>query len=92
MAFSEDLDEFLNVTTGFAVACTYNAATVNLIFDNEFTEELGGLSSKPVAQGKASDFASASPGETITISGTDYNIRELHPDGTGWIVIMLEQA
>lgn len=87
MAFTEDLSAFFD-TDDFAIAATVGATTVNVIFDREYIDAVGRVSSaNPVALAKASD-AAAAVGATITISGTAYTIRDRQPQDDGAVVLL----
>lgn len=72
------------------------AATIKVLFDNEY--ELIGLlggavsSTGPAAQCKTSDVSSAKKGDALTVSGVNYSVTEVKPDGTGMTVLMLRKA
>lgn len=84
----------------FGVAATYtpaggSASTVNGVFDNDFVEvDTGG--SVTFAQQQATfmcrtaDVSSAAEGDAITISGENYIVRIVQPDGTGMTNLILE--
>jgi len=103
MAFTEELDSFLN-TDDFATAATYtplgiggSPSTVNVIFDREYIEILVGTpgieGDEPIALGKASDFPNAKKiqGDTLFINLINYKIVNTKPDGTGMILLVLEE-
>lgn len=80
----------------FSVAATHNSATVRGIFDNPYRPaELGGevgvAGTDPMFTCRSSQISSAVEGDTITISGTNYTIREIMPDGTGVTELVLEE-
>ena len=80
----------------FSIAATYNSGTVRGIFDNQYSSvDAGGevdfASSDPTVSCETSDVSAAVEGETITISGTNYTIREVMPDGTGMTELVLEE-
>ncbi len=89
-----DLDIFLN-SAEFAVDITYNAATIQGIFDAEFSSavegEMGIESTDTQAFVKTSDVSSATHGETMTINSIVYNIIGIQPDGTGMTLILLSE-
>lgn len=90
---TEDLSVFF---ADFAVAAVYNSgATVNVIFDNAYHEigigDVGSESAKPTALGLATDFASASHGDTLLISGVTYTVIGVERDGSGLVVLVLKK-
>jgi hypothetical protein len=104
MAFAEDLTVFFD-TDEFAVPATPSGggAAITVIFDREFIAALGGdiSGTEPKALAPSADVASFVPGTTtLTIAGADhrpavaaavtYNVRDVHPDGTGVSLLVLE--
>jgi len=97
---ADDRAIFLN-TDDFGVAASYtpaggSATTVNGIFDNEYFEtdaggEVAFALQQPMFHCRTADVASAAEGDAITISGTDYIVRNVRPDGTGMTMLMLEE-
>jgi hypothetical protein len=91
---TDDLTFFLN-NEEFAVDVLYNAATIQGIFDDEFTsgaaDGVGIETTVAQVLVKTSDVASAAQGETMTINSVDYNIIGIQPDGTGLTLILLSR-
>ncbi len=91
---TNDLDIFLN-SDEFAVDVTYNSATIQGIFDDEFTSavegEMGIESSVPQVLVKTSDVPNVAHNETMTINSVVYNVIGIQPDGTGMTLILLSQ-
>ncbi|MDY6790533.1 MAG: head-tail joining protein [Thermodesulfobacteriota bacterium] len=99
MAFTEDIDTFFN-TDDFAVAATYTPlvglpSTVNGIFDDEYFDEVGGSvgieGSQPRFTCKLEDIAAVEQGDALTVSGVSYEIVNVQKDGTGIVVLVLEE-
>lgn len=84
MPFTEDLLQFLDASD-FATAATYNAATVNVIFDREFLGQLGVQTSAPTAIGRKTDFASVAQEQSIVIDAVTWKIKEFHHDPPGFL-------
>ena len=89
-------------TGDFGVAATYTLAgggdtTVNGIFDDEFAAvdvDAGApiTATKPQFECVEADLpAGRAQRDTITISGTVYVVQEIMPDGTGMVVLMLDE-
>ena len=84
----------------FGESATYTpvggvAATVTVIFDNEYFPVDGAGSmvfamQQPKALGRTVDFVSVSEGATLAIDGTTYTVRVVMPDGTGMSELLLE--
>jgi hypothetical protein len=97
---SADDRSYFVAVDDFGVAATYtpaggSASTVNGVFDNDFVEvDTGG--SVTFAQQQATfmcrtaDVSSAAEGDAITISGENYIVRIVQPDGTGMTNLILE--
>lgn len=88
--FTEDLDAFLDSTTGHGVDATYNGATaVKVIHDKAYLDALGVAGNNPVAIGKASDFAVPTAiAKTLLIGSTTYTIRNVRPIDDGAMVML----
>lgn len=87
--FSENLDFFLNSTTGLALDATYDGATaVKVIFDNGYLEQFGLAGTRPTALGKASDFPAAAVGKTLLVNATTYTIKGREPQDDGAFVLL----
>lgn len=97
---SADDRSYFYAVDDFGVAATYTpaggvASTVNGVFDNDFVEvDTGG--SVTFAQQQATfmcrtaDVSNAAEGDAITISGENYIVRIVQPDGTGMTNLILE--
>jgi hypothetical protein len=89
-----DLEVFLD-NEEFAVDITYNAGTIQGIFDAEFSSavegEMGIESTVPQVMVKTSDVSSAVHGQTMTINSVVYKIIGIQPDGTGTTLILLSE-
>ncbi|MCP4228734.1 MAG: hypothetical protein GY771_01115 [bacterium] len=93
MAFTENISDFFD-TDDFAVAATWNAQTVNGIFDNEYFDEPGGVGiegSTPVFLCAAADVNGIAHDDDITINGTAYKVVGVQPDGTGAVELKLQE-
>lgn len=91
MPFTEDLSQFL-ATGDFGTAATYKllgvgaGSTVNVVFDEPEQDHMGITGTRPRATGRASDFASFSSTDTLTIGGTVYRVKECNPIDDGAMV------
>lgn len=86
----DDLAVYFDVTGGFAQNAVYTpdggvATTIPVIFDNIEVPELGMESAQIGCQAKTTDVAAAKPGETITIGGVTYKIKNPPRHNTGGI-------
>jgi hypothetical protein len=90
-----DLDETFFDNEEFAVDITYNAGTIQGIFDDEFASavegEMGIESTVPQVQVKSADVSSATHGELMTINSVVYKIIGIQPDGTGMTLLLLSK-
>lgn len=89
MALAEDLSAFF-ATDDFAIAATAGwGATVNVIFDAEHVEALEMLSTtSPVCLARGSEVSASRVGQTLTISGVSYTIRDVRPRDDGALVTL----
>lgn len=94
MALAEDLAAFFATTQGFAQsASTGWGATIAVILDAAHLEQLGVSSVDPRALARASDVGADRVGQTITIAGATYTIRDRKPLDDGALVeLELEAA
>ena len=99
MAFTEDMSAFFGASeleSGFAVEATWNGDTVNGIFDNEYfgaeVAQIAGEASKPKFHCNEADVAGIAQDDTIEINDVEYTIISVQPDGTGFMVLILEEA
>ena len=88
-----DLDEFAVPVTWQSAA---GSAQLPAIFDAEHLAvsglgEVEVSSAAPQIVCRAADLpADAAQGDTVTIDGTSYAVRDIRPDGTGVVTVMLE--
>lgn len=88
MAFSEDLSVFFG-TSEFGVAATYGATTINVILDNDYLLQGGVVAGRgPVAWARAANVDADPTGDTLTIAGTAYTIRNIEPQDDGALVLL----
>lgn len=87
--FTENLDAFLDPTSGHALEALYDGATaVNVIFDEAYLDQLGIAGTRPAALGKASTFPAAAVGKTLLLAGTTYTIKGREPVDDGAFVLL----
>lgn len=102
MAFTEDMDVFFGaseVESGFAVAATYtpdggSPSTIYGIFDQQYFDDSGEVgieSNSPAFHCAEADVSGVAQGDALTINTTDFEIVNVQPDGTGLIVLILEE-
>lgn len=90
-AIFDDPDEF-------GATATIGGSPVNGQFDKEYyADDVGGVSvtsSQPMFEAPTVDVSSVSEGDTITLAGVGYTVREIHPDGqtVGRTVLILHLA
>lgn len=92
MAFTETFATFFS-TSDFGVAALWKGATsVNGIFDAAYADPLGvAEGSKPAFTCEAAAVTGVKHGDTMIINATTYKVRGVQPDGTGVVVIVLEE-
>lgn len=73
------------------------ARTIPVIFDNEYqAAQFKGAdaqieSSGPTATCRDPDVAGVAHGDTLEVRGVTYSVAEVHPDGTGLVVLILSK-
>lgn len=65
---------------------------VNGMFDKPYMTPLGMSNSAPSFIALDSDVESVAVGDSLTISGDTWTVREIQPDGRGMTALMLEAA
>lgn len=92
MAFSEQLTDFFN-NSEFSKTALWNSTSVQVIFDNAYAEVFEMAGSNPFITVMAADFSGAAAGQSVVIDAVSYSIASPpKPDGTGLMVIELEQV
>jgi hypothetical protein len=77
----------------FAVVATWQGASVSVIFDNEYIDNLGIAGTNPSALAKATDMPNVKSGQAISINSVNYIISQPpQPDGTGMVRLELRKA
>jgi hypothetical protein len=94
MAFAEDFGAFFDDTQGFSVVAIYNGTdSIDVILDKAYFEDRPGAagiaSTQPMALAIEADVPDAAASDTLEINGTTYTVTEVHPDGTGLVMLML---
>ncbi len=95
----ENLDDFLDITE-FAQAVQVgplgSEVTINAVFENaHFTvdEGVSGFSTtQPAILCKSTDIEDYSQGSRVVVGGTEYEIVDIRPDGTGMSEVQLHLA
>lgn len=80
-------------TDEFGVVATKGSDTFNGIFNNDYDEELEVQGSSAEFVCRSEDIASFSVvrGDTLTLSGNTFIVREVEDDGTGITTLNLEK-
>lgn len=90
MNFTEDFDAFF---LDFGVDATVDGASVRGLFDNDYLTALGVTAgSGPVLLCAAADVVGADQGDSVTIGAASYTITAKEPDGTGLVLLRLQEA
>lgn len=97
MAFAEDHTAFMDLG-GFAVqasATTRHGEVVQfaVIFDNGYGAPFGGLAdaTQPTALARSVDVADLVQGCAVCVSGEDWAVADMQPDGTGMTTLTLRR-
>jgi hypothetical protein len=90
MPFVEDLTPFFALDD-FAELVTVAGVTFSAVFDAEHSVGLDVAGVRPMLTCPAADVAGVSVGAAATVRGQAYTVREIQPDGTGVVALMLER-
>jgi hypothetical protein len=95
IAFAADLLQLVDLDD-FATAVTYNAGTINGIFDNETVPvDAGGFvavhEEQPRLTCRTADVSSITYDQTMVIGAVTYKVKAWVHDGTGVTVVQLER-
>lgn len=94
MAFAENLTAFVR-EDDFAVAATLQGVAVasGVIFDAAYIEPLSNAVEgfHPVALVIESEVPSVAHGQSLVIGAATYKVRGVEPDGTGMLLLRLEE-
>ncbi len=99
MPFQENFDSFTN-PDDFAGCAVYTwqsgqVKTIEGIFDHAYLDldvgTAGMEGNQPMFLGKECDLIGARQGDTLTLSGKAYSVVGVQPDGTGMVLIKLEE-
>lgn len=69
---------------------TIGGVDIAVIFDNGYAAFDMISGSKPAIKALASDVAAVSEGTALKVNAVDYTVSEIHPDGTGLTVLLLD--
>ncbi len=90
MSFLEDLTPFF---TDYGTSATVGAVSAMGIFDNLFAATMGFTAgTSPVLIVKAADVPAVAQGTAVTISAASYTVTAIEPDGTGLVLLRLQEA
>jgi hypothetical protein len=90
MAFAEDLIPFF---TDFGVSATVGGVACTGIFDNVYAATLGFTAgTQPMLIVMAAAVPSVAQGNAVTVAGGSYTVTALEPDGTGVLLLRLQEA
>lgn len=92
MAVETDVDRAA-MLADFGVTATKGTDTFTVIFENAYADADGIAGRQPVALALDSDIStySVAVGDTISIGGNNYTVRDPQPDGTGMTELYLEK-
>lgn len=93
MAIESDTDR-LALLADFGVTATYGSTSFTVLFERPYAEVRGVATTIPAAVARSSDVVAAGVawGGSIVVYGTNYTVRGIEPDGTGFSQFTLEEA
>lgn len=90
MSFTEDLTPFFY---DYGIAATVGGVALRGIFDNAYATLLGFTAgTQPVLIIKAADAPSVAQGSAVAILTANYTVTGVEPDGTGIVLLRLQEA
>lgn len=93
MAFTEDMGAFFS-TDEFAVTATFGAVTASVILDKPDIEVLSGRiqSTDYLMRYAATDLTGLAEGNSITVDGSSYTVREIRSEDDGKVKAAVLEA
>lgn len=87
-------DEAATLFADFGITALMSGVPIRGIFDNSTASGLSSmmLGSNPTFTCTAAAAGSDARSKTLAVAGVNYTIREVKPDGTGFVLMELEQA
>lgn len=76
-----------------AMASIAGGEPFGVIFDQAYEGPLSGDvdSAAPVCSGLAQHLGRLERGDVIAVAGTEYSVRQVEPDGVGWVRLQLSR-
>lgn len=71
---------------------TWGAYTANGVLDSAYADRLGLVSKETRFTALASALPAIAQGASVTVGGVAYTVRNVEPDGTGMLALVLESA
>lgn len=71
---------------------TWGAYTANGVLDSAYADRLGLVSKETRFTALASALPAIAQGASVTVGGVAYTVRNVEPDGTGMLALVLEAA
>ncbi len=90
MPFTEDLTPFFALDD-FAELVTVAGVTFAAVFDAAHVVGLEVASVRPMLTCREADVTGAAIGSPAIVRGVAYTVREIQPDGTGVVSLMIER-
>ena len=90
MAFVEDTAPFFS---DFGSSATVGGVSVVGLFDNAYAQTLGFTAgSSPMLIVRAVEVPAVAQGASVIVGGVSYTVTGVEPDGTGLLVLRLQEA
>jgi len=89
------IETAVNTATASALAnatLTWGAYTADGVFDSDYADPLGLVSRQTRFTALASALPAIAQGAAVTVGGVAYTVRNVEPDNTGLIALVLERA
>lgn len=92
MAFTEDLDDFINADTPGYVLATIGGVSVGGLFDDAYLDPLGMSGSQSSLLCASADVSTAVQGTAVVVNGINYTVGSIQPDGSGMTRLLLQET
>lgn len=91
MSFETDADR-LGILQAVGEQITFDGAQIWAVFRNAYIETVEISGTRPTAECRTSDVASATSASVVVAGGVNYRVAVIQPDGTGMTLLVLERS
>lgn len=93
MAFTEDFNDFINPDSpGYVEVSILGNLPVGALFDKNYQTNFDVEGTRPVLHISESNLGAATRNTALLINGDSYRVGSVEPDGTGIVLVVLEEV